>query len=144
MANPLFLFFATKAGWAATVLRTTVATFLLIHAYGELQFLLQNVSETPGDPFYSWMRLGAEAAWPGTILGMVFGVGMLAGFFTRLFAFALLCFLLIGIFSTPVVDSSSLREAVLFASLTLAVLIAGGGAFSIDRKISDILLPTFG
>ena len=144
MANPLFLFFATRAGWAATVLRLTVAAFLLYHSIGEIRLLLGSETGLDTGVVFNWMRISAESNWGGVILNCTFGVGLFLGFFTRFFSFALLVFLLFGIFSHPVAGNDWIREAILFASLSLAVMIAGGGALSVDRKISEYLLPTIG
>lgn len=144
MANPLYLFFASKAGMAATVLRLTIALFLLQHVIWQSRVLLDPSLESLSAMTPFWIGILTVESWGTLMLNVLFGLGLLLGLFTRLFSFILLVFFLYLGVTAPMETDAAWRELLLSGSLCLALTIAGGGYFSIDRKVSEYLLPTFG
>jgi uncharacterized membrane protein YphA (DoxX/SURF4 family) len=140
MVNPIHLFFASKAGGAALVLRLTISAFLLYDAVIMTTALVapQSASLAP----LAWDWLLPKTGWGSLLFRWAAGLGLLIGFFTRLIALWLVLFMGIAWARMLATDPSGAREVILAASLSLALVFAGGGAFSFDRKISDYLLPS--
>ena len=141
MVNPIYLFFASKAGGAAIVLRLTVAGFLLFDAVIMTMALLSPAAGASPALAWDWLLPGTGVG--GVILRWAAGLGLLAGLFTRFISLVLVVMLVFAGFRMMSADPDAVREVILAGALCLALMFAGGGAFSMDRKISDYLLPSF-
>ncbi len=142
MVNPLFVFFASRAGMVATVLRLTLAAFLLYAAVWNWRILSGGIESAENHSVLFWLSGGNLSGWVGVIFSALAGGLLLVGLFSRLVAFALL-FLVLWCSSDVALWSAPLwKEMIFSAVLCLSSALAGGGPFSFDQKISNLFLPT--
>lgn len=144
MANPIYLFFASRAGTAATVLRLTLGAFLLHDAYCQSRMISDPSLIPLLSPWVLWDFAGLDDSWTGLMLKFVAGAGLLTGFFTRLISGAIFVFLCFQVLWPPLTSPAALQTGLLSLALALSLTLGGGGRFSLDRKISQYLLPTLG
>lgn len=123
------------------MLRFTVASFLLVDAV--LMTMAMFSTAQGGLPALAWDWLLPGTGAGGVILRWAAGLGLLAGLFTRFISLVLVVMLVFAGLRMMPTDPDAVREVILASALCLALMFAGGGAFSMDRKISDYLLPSF-
>lgn len=142
MVNPLFVFFASRAGMVATVLRLTLAAFLLYAAVWNWRILSEGTLSAENHSALFWLVGGNLSGWVGVIFCALAGGLLFVGLFSRLVAFGLL-FLVLWSSSEVALWSAPLwKEMIFSAVLCLSSALAGGGPFSFDQKISKFFLPT--
>jgi uncharacterized membrane protein YphA (DoxX/SURF4 family) len=139
MVNPVYLFFASRAGAAGTLLRWTMAGLVLMAA------VTRGGGGAASGYVLPWLNghLVPDGIF-GTMLLAATGFLLLAGFFTRACAVLLLA-MLAGSFSAlnfAEPGAGQPTEWILSASICLTLAIAGAGSMSIDRRISNFFLPT--
>jgi uncharacterized membrane protein YphA (DoxX/SURF4 family) len=144
MVNPIYLFFSSRAGTAATVLRITLGVFLLHDAYCQSRMLHDPTLLPLLSPWVAWDLGVLDNSWAGLITKYLAGFSLLCGLFTRLISGALFIMLALQLFSPPMPEAMGLKASLLSLALALSLTIGGGGRFSLDRKISQFLLPTLG
>jgi putative oxidoreductase len=144
MHNMFRKLIATSPTWVTLPLRLALGVIFIAHgsqkvlgAFGGpgLQTFIAN---NPPFPFMrpTWLWMGAAAF--SEFLG---GILVLVGFLTRIGAFFIACVMLTAIFGVHLSNGFFAPKgfeypfALLF--VTLALLIAGGGAASVDLALSD-------
>jgi uncharacterized membrane protein YphA (DoxX/SURF4 family) len=144
MPNPIYHFFASRAGVAGSILRWTMASFLLFYAAWQSQALWHGAALPESSFLLTWLVVPGDSSW--VMLGAKTALGflLLVGLFTRLCAAILLGLLVWAMMGEPQPTGPALRELVLSASLCFALVVAGAGRFSLDRRISTFFLPTLG
>lgn len=135
---------ATTASWAPMPLRLVMAAVFIAHGldkvlgtFGGPGIKAFTSNQTPF-PFMkpAWLWLGAAAV--SELLG---GILILLGFLTRVGAFLILCTMLTAVvgvhwaggFFAP----KGVEYPVTLLAISVALLITGGGAASIDRNLSS-------
>jgi uncharacterized membrane protein YphA (DoxX/SURF4 family) len=144
MPNPIYHFFASRAGMAGSLLRWTMAGFLLFYAAVQSQAWWQGLPLTTSSFLLTWLVFPGEASWVLLAGKATLGALLLVGLFTRLCALVLLGIIGWVLFGDPRPEGPALRELLLSASLCFALMVAGAGRFSLDRRISNFFLPNFG
>lgn len=146
-SNPIYLFFASPASLAPTILRITLALLLFVEAYQAL-----NGNDWP-DLFRvqrDQVELAGEATAPAQASFAVVAIKMAAafllaaGFLTRFLALGLLTLLGFSLGWGDALTAQSFQINILLGAGLLALLLGGAGRWSLDRGISNILLPTVG
>lgn len=144
MANPLYLFFASRAGTAATVLRWVLAFVLLNDAYCQSRILADPSLSATLNSWILWDFGCWDNSWTGLVFKFLSGAALLVGLFTRLVSGLIFLLLTYFVLSPPLPDPRTLQMGLLSLALTLSLTLGGGGRFSLDRKISQYLLPNLG
>lgn len=140
MANPLYLFFSSRAGIAGTVLRWTMAAFVLHLAVWQILHLSGQAAGGE-ELLLPWLKGIKEVSWSSSILYFALGTGLLFGVFTRACALLLLVWVVAGISGIEAPSGAEVREALLSACICLTLTISGGGRLSVDRRISGFFMP---
>lgn len=143
MANPLYLFFASRAGLSASVLRWTLAAFLFYSAIWHAQILLGQGNTLDKSLILPWISGTDRMEWSEVLLQFLAGFFLLIGFCARFFSFSFVVLLLWSTVGHPLPAGIVLRELFLYATLCIASTIAGAGWLSLDQKISTYLQPSF-
>ncbi len=147
-SNPVYAFFATPKSFGPFLLRLLLAAVFLFHG-GQKGFAwfggegwsatLMEWAKPEGLHFPVWLSALV-------IMTEVFSaIGLLFGFFTRFFAFAIGCVMSGALWFVHAgfgLASCEYPFALLMVALSLMCL--GGGRFSFDRAISGQLLPSIG
>lgn len=146
--NPVFAFFATPKSFGPLILRLFLAAVFFLHgsqkAFGLFggagwSATLLDWNRPDGLGFPSWISALVICLELGATLAF------LLGFFTRLFAFAIMVEMAGAIWFVHAAQSLSASEypAALLA-IALSLVFLGGGRLSMDRGISGQLLPAIG
>ncbi len=144
MVNPIYLFFSSRAGTAATVLRLTLGVFLLHDAYCQSRMLTDPALVSLLSPWVVWDFGSLDNFWLGLGIKYAAAAGLLVGFLTRLTSGLIVAYLAWHLLTPPLLPPASLQTGILSLGLALSLMLGGGGRFSLDRKISQYLLPTLG
>jgi putative oxidoreductase len=133
---------STSATWITVPLRLAVGVVFIAHgaqkvlgSFGGPGFKAFTSHPTPFPfmrPAWIWMAAAAVAELVG-------GVLLVLGFLTRLGAFLLTCVMLtavVGVHSEHFFLPSGMEYALTLLAVTLALLIGGGGAASVDRALT--------
>ena len=142
MVNPLFVFFASPAGIAATVLRWTLAAFLFYAAYWNWLNLVGSDVEPDKNFVLVWLSVKILPGWFSVLIPSACGFFLLMGLFARLVTSALLLLIIYCFFDCVFWSPAIWKEMIFSAALCLASTLAGAGSFSFDRKISHFFMPT--
>ncbi|MDD5199860.1 MAG: DoxX family protein [Terrimicrobiaceae bacterium] len=147
-SNPVYAFFATPKSFGPFFLRLLLAAVFLFH--GGQQGLGWFGGEGWSATILDWSRSDG-LHFPVWVSAFVVGTEILAsaafflGFFTRLFAFGVMSVMagaLWFVHAAQGVTSSEYPFALLIVALSLVCM--GGGRLSLDRAISEQLLPAVG
>lgn len=144
MVNPIYLFFSSRAGTAATVLRLTLGFFLLHDAYCQSRMLTDPALVPLLSPWVVWDFGSFDNFWLGLGIKCAAAAGLLVGFLTRLISGLIVAYLAWHLLTPPLLPPATLQAGILSLALALSLMLGGGGRFSLDRKISHYLLPTLG
>jgi putative oxidoreductase len=132
----------TSASWVPLPLRLGLGLVFIAHgaqkvlgSWGGPGFNTFISASTPF-PFMrpAWLWLAAAAL--GELIG---GVLVLLGFLTRIGAFLIACVMLtavVGVHSEAFFGARGMEYALTLLLVSIALLISGGGALSIDRSLS--------
>lgn len=133
---------ATSATWATVPLRLALGAAFIGHG-------AQKVLGSFGGPGFSkfisfpapFSFMRPSAAWMAVaaLAELIGGLLILLGLFTRLGAFLIVCVMLTAIFGVlwpKFFAPEGMELALAFLSMSLALLISGGGQASVDRLIA--------
>jgi len=144
--NPLSLLFYTHKTLAPTVLRLAFATLYLFHAGQKFLGLfggsgLEKTWESMTSP--EAMGMTATVATLVLLSEVLIPFFLLVGFAVRLVSMGIMAHMVAALLTVYNGLTFAEKEFPLFVMATaLALLIAGAGSFSLDRKISRVLSPT--
>jgi putative oxidoreductase len=133
---------ATTSAWTTVPLRLSLAAVFIAH--GSQKVLgsfsgpgFAKFTSFPAPfPFMrpSWLWMGAAA-----VSELVGGTLVLLGFLTRLGAFLIMCVMLtavVGVHSSAFFLPGGMEYAITLLAISIALLISGGGAASIDLALT--------
>ena len=146
--NPVYRLFATVDSFAPTVLRLTLTVVFAVHGGQKTVGWLDG----PGwsGTLAHWTSAeGLNFPYPVAVLGILAetlgALGMLTGFLTRLAALGIFCTMLTAILTVHLAGGFLAPEGFEYpftlAGMALALMLCGGGRWSVDRLISSTLLP---
>ncbi len=146
--HPVYRFFATGTSFAPVILRALLALISGVHA-GQRTF---GWMDGPG-----WKATLAQLTAPaglhlpylvaaaGLVAGLAAALALFCGFCTRLAAGVILLALTLGIYGARWEQGFLLGADFQFpftlGGVAIALMICGGGRFSVDRAITRQLLP---
>ncbi|MFV0415801.1 MAG: hypothetical protein ACK5NG_05485 [Chthoniobacterales bacterium] len=136
--NPVYSFFATPPSFAGVLLRLGLAIALVYGTYFDPTPLFAKGSDLAGVEVTSSFKFTRD------IFCYLISFFLLIGFFTRLAAFLLFIAIISLAFLDAQLIPSSEATHIVTASTAIALAFLGAGAFSIDRKISQLFLPNVG
>ncbi len=147
--HPVYRFFDTPPSFAPTLLRLLLAGVFFVHG---------------GQKAFGWMggqgwaaTLGSWTAADGLhfpyalaaigVLAEILGAcGLLLGLFTRLAALGIFCTMAVAVFyvhwkSGFLAGNGGFEYPLTLAGIALALMLTGGGRYSVDRAIAGQLMP---
>jgi len=143
--------FGTDEAWSRLILRVTLGIVMLPHGAQKLLGWFGGFGFAGTMGFFTQqMHIPAAVAFL-VIIGESFGsLGLIVGFLTRFSAFGMLCIMLGAIYMVPLPNGFFMNWSgkqagegfeyhLLVIGMSLALLIAGGGKWSVDGAIAKKL-----
>ena len=146
--NPAYRLFATPDSFAPTILRLVLAVVFAVHGGQKIFGWLGGPGW--GTTLEQWTSTeGLNFSHPVAALGILAetlgALGLLAGVLTRLAALGIFCTMLGAIFAVHgpagFLAPKGYEYPFTLAGVALALMLAGGGRWSVDRLITRALLP---
>lgn len=147
-SNPVYRFFSTPGSLAPLFLRLLLAVIFFYHGTQKL------FGWFDGDGWHKTIELWSKPESGGVpyvfaataiVLEVLISVGLFLGLFTRLAAAGVLVIMSGALyFFYAGAGFSEMEYPIALFTIGLALLVIGGGAFSMDRGISGALLPSVG
>ena len=147
--NPVYLFFHSPRNCGPLVLRLTLTAFFFFH--GAQRALGWFGGSGWSGTIEAWTA-AVGPAWP-SLLVMIFlaselvvSLSLFFGFFTRLAGLAVVCIMSvkIAVLAQHAPGLSAYELPIMIWAAGLSLLCLGGGSLSIDRAVSENLLPVVG
>ena len=147
--HPVYRFFKTPASFAPTLLRLLLAGVFFVHggqkAFGWLggdgwTATLQQMTAADG------LHLPYALAVLGVLAEIVGAFALLLGLCTRLAAFGILCTMTVAVSYVHwkagfLARNGGFEYPLTLGIVALALMLTGGGRFSMDRAITSQLMP---
>ena len=147
--HPVYRFFVTPASFAPTLLRLLLAAVFLVHG-GQKAFGWMG-GEGWTATLQSWTAAGGlhlpyTLAALGVLVEILGALGLLLGLCTRLAALGIFCNMAVAVGyvhwkSGFLAKNGGYEYPLSLGVVALALMLAGGGRFSLDRAIADQLMP---
>ena len=146
--NPVYRLFATVDSFAPTILRLTLAVVFTVHG-GQKTVGWLGGTGWSGTLAHWTNPEGMNFPYPVAVLGILAeslgALGMFTGFLTRLAALGILCTMLVAIFTVHLAGGflapQGFEYPFTLAGIALALLVCGGGRWSVDRLVTGALIP---
>lgn len=148
--HPVYRFFNTPDSFALTLLRLMLAGVFFVHG-GQKTFgwmggdgwsaTLQGMTAADGG-----LHLPYALAALGVLAEILGALGLLLGFCTRLAALGIFCNMAVAVGyvhwkSGFLAKNGGFEYPLALGVVALALMLAGGGRFSVDRTITSQLMP---
>lgn len=149
--NPVYRLFATVDSLAPTVLRLLLAGVFTVHGGQKTVGWMGGAGWT--ETLGQWTSPdGLHLSYPLAVLGILAealgALGMLTGFLTWLAALGIFCVMGVAIsavhWQAGFLAPKGYEYPLTLAGVALALMLSGGGRWSLDRLITRVLLPPNG
>ena len=147
--NPVYRLFATVDSFAPTVLRLVLAVVFAVHGGQKTLGWFGGEGWTATLQQWTDPDGGLHFPYPLAVLGLLAepcsALGLLTGFLTRLAALGIFCTMAVAMVAVHgqggFLAPRGYEYPFTLAGVALALMLCGGGRWSLDRLLTHLLLP---